>query len=69
MPEKRNAQAAARKAAYDLEHKRATYHRIPLDVRKEDYPKIKEAAIAQGETVNGWIKRAISERLERDAAG
>ena len=52
--------------------KRATYkyaknhlHRIPLDVKNEDYEKIKEAAEAAGETVNGYIKKLIWERIGR----
>ena len=39
--------------------------RIPLDVQKEHYDAIKAAADANGETVNGFIKTAINERLER----
>lgn len=40
--------------------------RIPLDVQKEKYDIIKAAADESGESVNGYIKRAIDERLERD---
>ena len=40
--------------------------RIPLDVQKEKYEEIKEAATAAGETVNGYIKQAIDERMQRD---
>lgn len=32
--------------------------RIPLDVQKEKYEEIKEAATVAGETVNGYIKQA-----------
>lgn len=42
--------------------------RIPLDVQKEKYEEIKIAADSAGETVNGYIKRAIDERMERDNA-
>ena len=41
--------------------------RIPLDVQKEKYDEIKTAAEAAGETVNGYIKTAINQRMERDA--
>lgn len=41
--------------------------RIPLDVQKEQYERIKAAADAAGESVNGYIKRAIDERMEREA--
>ena len=42
--------------------------RIPLDVQKEKYEQIKAAAQAAGETVNGYIKTAIDERMERDGS-
>ena len=42
-------------------------NRIPLDVQKEQYERIKAAADAAGESVNGYIKRAIDERMEREA--
>lgn len=40
--------------------------RIPLDVPKEKYAEIKTAANAAGESVNGYIKKAINNRLEFD---
>ena len=39
--------------------------RIPLDVQKPKYEQIKAAADSVGETVNGYIKTAIDERMER----
>ena len=41
--------------------------RIPLDVQIEKYSEIKAAADKTGETVNGYIKKAIDERMEREA--
>ena len=41
--------------------------RIPLDVQKEKYEEIKAAAEKANESVNGYIKKAIDERMERDA--
>lgn len=41
--------------------------RIPLDVQKEKYDEIKAAAAAAGESVNGYIKKAIDDRMEREA--
>lgn len=41
------------------------YKRVPLDVRKEDYEVIKRIADHLGESVNGFIKQAIKERLAR----
>ena len=40
--------------------------RIPLDVPKEKYNQIKEHSEKCGETVNGFIKRAIDETMKRD---
>lgn len=40
--------------------------RIPLDVQKEKYDEIKGAAEAAGESVNGYIKKAIDERMAAD---
>ena len=40
--------------------------RIPLDVQKEKYEEIKAHAEAREESVNGFIKRAIDETMERD---
>lgn len=40
--------------------------RIPLDVPKEKYEKIAAAATSTGESVNGYIKKAIDERLKSD---
>ena len=37
--------------------------RIPLDVQKEKYEEIAEAAASKGESVNGYIKKAIDARL------
>lgn len=40
--------------------------RIPLDVQKEKFEEIKATSERVGETVNGYIKKAIDERMERD---
>ena len=50
---------------YNAEHLK----RIPLDVQKDIYDTIKTAADAAGQSVNGYIKQAISERMEREAVG
>ena len=41
--------------------------RIPLDVQKEKYEQIKAASDAAGEKVNGYIKKAIDERMARES--
>ena len=48
-----------------VNYAKKAYKRIPLDVRKEDYEVIKRIADHLGESVNGFIKQAISERLAR----
>lgn len=44
-----------------------TYDRINLTVPKGYKTKIQDHAAAQGESVNGFINRAISETMERDS--
>lgn len=51
---------------YLYEYQKTKLKRIPLDVTKEKYEEIKNAATAAGETVNGFIKRAIDEKIERE---
>ena len=50
---------------YYAEYKKKNYKRIPLDVQLTKYKEIKAAAAAAAETVNGYIKKAIDESLER----
>jgi len=38
-----------------------------LDVQKEKYEEIRIAAERAGKSVNGYIKKAIDEAMERDA--
>lgn len=45
------------------------YDRINLTVPKGDKDKLQAHAQAQGESVNGFIKRAIRETMERDDRG
>lgn len=47
-----------------IKYKAKAYKRIPLDVRIEEYEKIKATAESRGETVNGFIKKAIAERTQ-----
>ena len=56
------------KAKYDMNYAKAKLKRIPLDVQKEKYEEIKAAAQAAGESVNGYIKKAVDERMERDTS-
>ena len=49
-----------------MEYAKKNLKRIPLDVQKEKYEGIKAAADRVGETVNGYIKKAIDERMKRE---
>lgn len=55
------------KTKYNMEYAKSKLKRIPLDVQKEKYEEIKAAADAAGEKVNGYIKKAIDERMERES--
>lgn len=54
------------KVKYNLEYAKKNLKRIPLDVQKEKYEEIKAAADRVGETVNGYIKKAVDERMKRE---
>ena len=56
---------AQKQARYN--YARKNLKRIPLDVQKEKYEQIKAAAVRNGESVNGYIKKAIDERFERNS--
>ena len=51
--------------AASVKYKAEKIKRVPLDVQLSEYDTIKRAALDAGETVNGFIKRAIRERLAR----
>ena len=52
------------KTKYNINYAKQNLKRIPLDVQKTKYNEIKAAAGAAGETVNGYIKKAIALRME-----
>lgn len=52
------------KAQYDMEYAKLKLKRIPLNVTKEKYQEIKEAADNANESVNGYIKKAIDNRMK-----
>ena len=51
----------------NTKYREKSIKRIPLDVQKEKYEEIKTAATAAGESVNGYIKKAIDQRMEHDS--
>ena len=50
-----------------IEYAKKNLKRIPLDVQKEKYEEIKAAADHAGESLNGYIKKAIEERMKRES--
>ncbi len=56
------------KKQYDMQYAQKNLKRIPLNVQKEKYAEIQKAAQSVGESVNGYIKKAIDERMERTNA-
>lgn len=59
--------AKKNKTEYDLQYHKNKYKRIPLDVDKEHYEKIKAAADHASESVNGYIKKAVDMRMESES--
>lgn len=47
-------------------YKKKAYDRLDLLVPKGDKERIKAHADSMGESVNGFVKRAINETMERD---
>ena len=59
-------EAAKKKHAYTMQYAKRTYKRVPLDLRIENYELLKKTAEAAGETVNGYIKKAIELRMNAE---
>lgn len=53
---------------YLYKYQKEKLKRIPLDVKKEEYDRIATAAKEDGQSVNGFIKQAIAEKIERENA-
>ena len=62
----RSEASKANKKKYDANYRAEHYKRIPLDVTFEKYEQIKSAADSKQETVNGYIKKAIDQRLNQE---
>lgn len=50
---------------YINNYKKEKLKRVPLDMKKDDFEKVQAAAAAAGESVNGYIKKAIADRMEK----
>lgn len=57
---------AKTRSEINIEYAKRSLKRIPLDVQKEHYEVIKAHAENHGESVNGFIKRAINETMQRE---
>lgn len=57
----------ARKRANQI-YKAGNIKRVPLDMQVSDFEAMKAHTKYTGESVNGFIKRAITETMERDNA-
>ena len=53
----------------NMKYAKTHLKRVPLDLKLEEYQEVKEAAEASGESVNGYIKKAIRLRLNRPGQG
>ena len=52
---------------YLYSYQKEKLKRVPLDLKLSDYDALKAAATEAGQTVNGYIKQAIAEKMEREA--
>lgn len=59
---------AIKRNEYMYNYAKEKLKRIPLDVQKSKYEEIKAHSEARKESVNGFIKRAIDETMQRDNA-
>lgn len=55
------------KTRYNLQYAKTKIKRVPLDMQIDDYEALKGAAAAAGEKINTYIKKAITERMERES--
>ena len=66
MPERKNSE---KRIASNNKWTTAHYDRVNLALPKGQKDTIKAHAAARGESVNGFIGRAIAETMERDKEG
>ncbi len=52
-----------------LKYAKEKLKRVPLDLKKEEYERLSEAAKFAGMSVNGFIKAAINEKISSDNKG
>lgn len=52
--------------SYSIEYAKARLKRVPLDLPLAKYQELADAAAAAGESINGYIKKAIEQRMARE---
>lgn len=52
-----------------LRYAKEKLKRVPLDLKKEEYERLSVAAKADQKSINGFIKEAINEKIERKRQG
>lgn len=51
---------------YLYNYQKEKLKRVPLDMKKSDYEILATAAEKNGKSINGYIKEAIAEKIERE---
>lgn len=59
---------SSKKTQYNIEYAKKNLKRVPLDLPINKYEQVKSHADSKGESLNGFIKRAIDETIERDSS-
>jgi predicted HicB family RNase H-like nuclease len=67
MVQKLSEKAKQNKDKYIAEYKKKHYKRITLDLHNETYTKIKTICDDTNQSVNGYIKQAINDKLENES--
>ena len=57
--------ASEKQMKYIQEYKKEKLHRVPLELPHDKYAEVLAAAQAAGESVNGYIKKAIQMRMDQ----
>lgn len=50
---------------YSLKYAKENLKRVPLDLKKEEYEKLSDAAKSADMSINGFIKEAIEEKISQ----
>lgn len=57
-----------KKTTYSLNYAKERLKRVPLDLTHDDYTIVQMAAEAAGESINGYIKQSVAQRMANDYA-